>query len=146
MIEPRARSERSRPSRVAGPIVVAWLVALVAVACSGKQTVVVWEKPGAGPEELEAARGVCLAETEALQTERVGINRDRLDAESTGACFVACMRRHGFTWRTEKVSASGEPLSDAGEDASGQPPAQDSGGASPDASGCSSIGLGDDGS
>jgi len=77
--------------------------------------VVVWEKPGAGPDELEAARSACAAEVDALETR--GVNRQRLEAEATGACFVACMKRHGFTWRTEKVPARGE--------ASGEAPAQE---------------------
>ncbi len=78
------------------------LVLGLTLACASQQTVVVWEKPGATPEELEAARATCLAEVEALQTR--GVNRTRVEADATGACFVACMRRHGFTWRTEKVS------------------------------------------
>jgi hypothetical protein len=88
----------------AGGIVGALLASALAcaLACASQQTVVVWEKPGASAEELEAAREACLAEVEALQTR--GVNRMRVEADATGACFVACMKRHGFTWRTEKVS------------------------------------------
>jgi hypothetical protein len=80
-------------------------VVLATLAC-GKQTVVVWQKPGAAPGELEAAREACLAEMNAEPVSTV--NRSRLEAEVSGACFVACMRRKGWTWRTEQVGSGDE--------------------------------------
>ncbi len=76
---------------------------LVAFACA-KQTVVVWEKPGAEPGELDAAREACLVEM--ANEPSPAVNRGRLEAEVSGACFVACMKRKGWTWRTEQVGAS----------------------------------------
>lgn len=70
-------------------------------ACASQQTVVVWEKPGATCEEVDAAREACSEETAAA--EGPGVNRDRLEAEATGSRFVRCMRERGFTWRTETV-------------------------------------------
>ena len=118
----------------AASIAVATLAAVIA--CAGPQTVVVWEKPGAGPDEVEAARRVCLAELGPPEAE--GVNRMRLEAEATGRCFVECMRRQGFTWRTERRSASGEVI-EAG------PPVYELEGAS-DSAGCPSNGTGGDGS
>jgi hypothetical protein len=120
------------------------LALFVALGCASQQTVVVWEKPGAGPDELEAAQQACLAEVEALHTD--GVNRTRFEAEATGSCFVACMKRHGFTWRTENVSPRDRGGAGAVDSDGPPPPDQGSSGSSPATSGCSSTGAGLDGS
>lgn len=130
MLECRSNAHRRR-RRCVGPIAALLMLSFASSGC-GKQTVVVWEKPGAAPGELEAAREICLTEMEALGPATV--NRGRLDADVSGACFVACMKRHGFTWRTERVSTrDGEAVapSETGhspdQEPSGPPPAPPSG-------------------
>lgn len=107
----------------------------VVAACASQPTVVVWEKPGAGPREVEAARAACLAEIEVPSGP--GPKRTRFEADTTGACFVRCMRERGFTWRTEKAGAA--PAADAQVPASG-PPGGSSGpspaGSAPEPEGC----------
>ena len=66
---------------------------------------VVWEKPGASSQEIDAAKSVCAKEMATVETR--GINRERLEAEGAGSRFVDCMRARGFTWRTEKASSGG---------------------------------------
>lgn len=147
----RASQRRRFDTATRGPLrrarrAIALLALVAPLACAGQQTVVVWEKPGAGPEELEAARRACLAELEAPEAPHApGVNRSRLEAEATGACFVACMKRHGFTWRTEKVSTRGDDggATAAPEGAAAQEPFDEP---FPPTDGCSSTGDGRDGS
>jgi hypothetical protein len=77
------------------------ILALGCCACASQQTVVVWEKPGATCDEVDAARQACSDEM--ASTEVRGVHRDRLEAEATGTRFVECMRERGFTGRTETV-------------------------------------------
>jgi len=93
---------------------------ICALSCASQQTVVVWEKPGATCEEVDAARQACAAEMEAVEVQ--GVNRTRLEAEATGSRFVECMRERGFTWRTATVDCRAD--SDAGPDP--EPEAPDS--------------------
>ncbi len=113
------REAETRPGRRCGRGIGA-VVLTLALSCASHQTIVVWEKPGATDGELEAARATCLAELDAMQ-DAPGVNRMRLEADATGGCFVACMRRHGFTWRTVRVK-EGEPIPEASPAAEPQPP------------------------
>lgn len=81
-------------------------LSVCALSCASQQTVVVWEKPGATCEEVDAARQACAAEMEAVDVQ--GLNRSRLEAEATGSRFVECMRERGFTWRTATVDCRPE--------------------------------------
>lgn len=76
------------------------LVFAFTAGCATEQTVVVWEKPGATCDDVDAARAACAAEME--QARSPGVNRARLEADAAGARFVACMEERGFTWRTAK--------------------------------------------
>lgn len=102
------------------------------MACASQPTIVVWEKPGAGPEEVEAARAACLAELETPSGP--GATRTRFQADETGACFVHCMRDRGFTWRTEKAGASSGATDQAPESPPLAPPSSVPSGS--DTSGC----------
>ena len=107
----RHRSQaRGGPSRrAAGPgllITGACFVSCFVLACATEPTVVVWEKPGAGPQDIEAAKSACAKEMATVETR--GINRERLEAEGAGSRFVHCMRARGFTWRTQKASSGGD--------------------------------------
>jgi hypothetical protein len=87
------------------------LLVVAFAACASHQTVVVWEKPGATCDEAEAARQACSEEID--RTAARGVNRDRLEAETTGSRFVECMRERGFTWRTQSVDCRASEADDA---------------------------------
>jgi len=94
--------------RAAGPgllITGACFVSCFVLACATEPTVVVWEKPGASPQDIEAAKSACAKEMATVETR--GINRERLEAEAAGSRFVDCMRARGFTWRSKKASSGG---------------------------------------
>jgi hypothetical protein len=79
------------------------LAGLLLAACTAReQTVVVWEKPGASPAELEAARADCAQRFDEVAAETAD-RRPRYQADESGRAFVQCMAEHGFSWRTQKV-------------------------------------------
>ena len=83
------------------------LAALLVLACATEPTVVVWEKPGASQQEVDEAIRVCTEEMSSAQAK--GVNRTRFEAESSGTCFVDCMKTRGFSWRTETVPSCEVP-------------------------------------
>jgi hypothetical protein len=52
-----------------------------------------WSKPGAGGEELSAARAEC---TKRAQEPDLGVDRSRWQAEARGNIFLRCMREKGW--------------------------------------------------
>jgi len=76
--------------------------ALTSACAGGRHTVVVWEKPGAGPEELEEARRACLEQP--TPSDKTAHRRDRLEADTLGREFVECMEARGWTWKTRDLN------------------------------------------
>jgi len=52
-----------------------------------------WQKPGAGSEDLEAARTACV--DEAMQP-HLGVDDDRFQAQGRANVFMRCMNARGW--------------------------------------------------
>jgi hypothetical protein len=52
-----------------------------------------WSKPGAGSEELSAARAECMKQA---QEPDLGVDRSRMQAQARGNVFARCMREQGW--------------------------------------------------
>jgi len=52
-----------------------------------------WSKPGAGSDDLAAARAECVKQA---QEPDLGVDRSRWQAEGRGNAFLRCMREKGW--------------------------------------------------
>lgn len=85
---------KSSASVIASLAISSWLLL---GGCAAKQTVAVWEKPGASAGELEAARSECQKSVGDIHS-----GSTRIESEVRGNAFVHCMQEKGWSWRTEE--------------------------------------------
>ena len=79
---------------VIGRLVVISAAVLFLVACATETPPQPrWSKPGAGSEELSAARADCM---EQAKEPDLGVGQSRMQAEARGNVFMRCMRGKGW--------------------------------------------------